>query len=307
MLFDFVSGLPNSDGKSAFIVGIDAYGGFVQAEAVRYQTADAAKAFFIHAFLLIFGAPRVVHTDNGSHFLGNFRDFLLGMGIQQCLSSPYFPRAHGKVERVHRLLLDQLRKSYGGFSWPAYLPVAVWHVNARTPKNGRAPLEVLMGIRPRGEMERRIINLIDPAGVPEDEEREAYMEVVRQGVVNDNGAHQVHQGHSQALQEQVSDAPHKPVKSAPQGSNDQAPQEHRAPQEPQRFDSGKRDRLKQGDLVWVYDHGVRKGVGRKLEGKWRGPATIVWVGNHGGLGVKYVNEGMVRRVNVSNIKPFVMY
>ena len=158
LLFAFISGLPKSNGRSAFIIGVNAYSGFVRAESVKNMTAEVAKSFFISAFMLVSGAPRVVHTDNGTHFLGSFHDFVTGLGVKHCFSSPHFLRAHGKVERVHRMLLDQLWKAHSGFSWPAYLPVVAWHVNTRSPKEGRAPLELLMGMQPRGEIERRIIN-----------------------------------------------------------------------------------------------------------------------------------------------------
>ena len=304
LLFDFVTGLPESNGRSAFIVGIDAYSGFVRAEPVKKLTADVAKSFFINAFMLVFGVPRVVHTDNGTHFFGSFHDFVTGIGVRHCFSSPHFPRAHGKVERVHRMLLDQLRKAHSGFSWPAYLPVAAWHVNTRSPKEGRAPLELLMGVRPRGELERHIVNTIVPPDVPADAEREAYMDVVRQDVADDVAAHQVHEGHNQAPQEAFSNAPQGPDYTTPQGFRDQAPQEHRAPQGPRGVNSGRRDRYKSGDLVWVYDHGARKGVGRKLVGKWRGPAVVVWVGSQGGAIVRDVNGGVEKRVNISDIKRY---
>ena len=60
-----------------------------------------------------------------------------------------------------------------------------------------------------------------------------------------------------------------------------------------------------GDLVWVYDHGARKGVGRKLVGKWRGPAVVVWVGSQGGVVVRDTFGGVEKRVNISDIKRFV--
>ena len=99
------------------------------------------------------------------------------------------------------MLLDQLWEVHLGFSWLAYLPVAAWHVNTWSPKEGRAPLQLLMGVRPRGEIERHIINTIEPPDVPEDAEREAYMDVVRQGGTGDDAAHQVHHGHYHAPQE----------------------------------------------------------------------------------------------------------
>ena len=54
----------------------------------------------------------------------------------------------------------------------------------------------------------------------------------------------------------------------------------------------------------MYDHGARKGVGRKLVGKWRGPAVVVWVGSQGGAIVRDVNGGVEKRVNISDIKRY---
>ena len=163
-----------------------------------------------------------------------------------------------------------------------------------------------MGVRPGGEIERRIVNTIEPQDVPEDAAPEAYMDVVQQDVANDRAAHQVHQRHNQAPQEPFSCAPQGPDYAALQGFEDQAPQEHRAPQGLQRVDSGRRDRYKSGDLVWVYDHGARKGARRKLLGKWRGPVVVVWIGSQGGVVVRDVNGGVEKRVKFSDIKRYVL-
>ena len=81
-------------------------------------------------------------------------------------STPYFPRSHGKIERVHRLLLDRMRRMGEAAKWPQLLPSAVFAVNSRRiPLTGGieisiSPLELLTGVRPRNEAEAELPSLL---------------------------------------------------------------------------------------------------------------------------------------------------
>ena len=70
---DWVLGLPVTQrGCKCILVAIDVCTGFVAARASTTCTAADTTAFFLEAIALWYRLPRIVHTDNGSHFLGTF-------------------------------------------------------------------------------------------------------------------------------------------------------------------------------------------------------------------------------------------
>ena len=58
--------------------------------------------------------------------------------------------------------------------------------------------------------------------------------------------------------------------------------------------------LQVGDLVLVWNETKN----HKLEEQWKGPATIVWVGKHGAVGVKFPREDRVKQSAAHKVKRF---
>ena len=130
-------------------------------------------------FLLVFvlfkyGLPRAIQTYNGIHFAGVFEGVFKRLKIPMHRSSPYFPRSHGKIDRVHRLLLDRMRRMGEAAKVPQLLPSAVFAIDSRRiPLTGgvelsTSPLELLTRMRPRNEAEIELTSLFGEPSAPED-------------------------------------------------------------------------------------------------------------------------------------------
>ena len=107
---DYASGLPEvQSGEVGFLAAVDCYTGYVIAQPVQAMTSEVSVRFLVEFVLFKYGLPRAIQTDNGTHFAGAFEEVCKRLKIPMHCSTPYFPRSHGKIERVHRLLLDRMR------------------------------------------------------------------------------------------------------------------------------------------------------------------------------------------------------
>ena len=234
------------------------------------MTADVAVHFLISYVVLQYGLPRVIHTDNGTHFAGSFEAACEQLQIKLKKSTPYYPRSHGKIERVHRLVLDRIRRTGEVAAWPHVLPYAVFAVNSRrmTWNDGSdrstSPLELLTGIRARNEAEANIVSLLEEPTVPED----PHARLAILGAVRDD------------LSKRMEDASLAALK----------PDSRRGPVE--------------GDQVLVWSDKQRDGRGSKLNPYWIGPAILTWKGDLGGCEVYFAETGKKMRVNISRVKKY---
>ena len=175
---DWVLGLPVTQrGCKCIVVAIDICTGFVAARAFTTCTAADTTAFFLEAIALRYGLPRIVHTDNGSHFLGTFRELCIKWGIKQSFSSPYYPQSHGKVERANKMILGCLRKQCTQ-NWDQSLAATVFAVNSRSSnRQPHSSLELLCGVRPRGPTEVTLVKeLVEGLNIQEEEEPQQRLE-----------------------------------------------------------------------------------------------------------------------------------
>ena len=154
---DTVVGLPATPRKAVgFVTAIDCFTGFVITDALTSLGAAKTLKFFINKVICAWGVPQRILTDNGTEFQGVFDQTVKGLRIEHRWSTPRYPRSHGKVENVQRLILDRLRKCPNPRSWDENLPVATFAVNARRGKF-LSPLELLSGVVPKSRTE---VNLL---------------------------------------------------------------------------------------------------------------------------------------------------
>ena len=74
------------------------------------EAKTIANMFVSHAhFVSRFGAPDVLHTDQGRNFESAlFKEVCLLLGVHKTRTTPYHPQSDGLVEHFHRTLLDLL-------------------------------------------------------------------------------------------------------------------------------------------------------------------------------------------------------
>ncbi|KAL0213801.1 hypothetical protein P9112_005985 [Eukaryota sp. TZLM1-RC] len=98
-----------------------------------------------------FGAPRAIHSDNGTEFCNAVFDSLCKLlNITHSTSIPHFHQSNGLVERQHRIILQNLRKVLLDFvdydNWSDYLPFCQIIANSTFRKSLNAsPYELIFG------------------------------------------------------------------------------------------------------------------------------------------------------------------
>ena len=152
---DWILGLPDTpQGNRVLIVAMDCYTHYVMAAPFGRATAANTLEFFSKEIVFRFGLPKRVYLDNGTHFLGEFREHCAKWGVRMSHAAPHNPPAHGAIERVNRDLLERLRRLGAQEQWDQRVNGALLAMNARETRTQKiSPLELLMGITPRGPME----------------------------------------------------------------------------------------------------------------------------------------------------------
>ena len=150
---DTVVGLPTTPRKAVgFVTAIDCFTGYAITDALTSLGAAKTLKFLVNKIIYAWGVPQKILTDNGTEFRGVFSETVKNLKIEHKWSTPRYPRSHGKVENVQRLLLDRLRKCPNPRSWDENLPAATFAVNARRGKF-LSPLELLTGVIPKSRTE----------------------------------------------------------------------------------------------------------------------------------------------------------
>ena len=121
---DLLTGLPQTTtGYTGIFVITEYLSRFPFAYPIRGKTAEEAAACLMH-YIALFGAPRVIRSDNGGEFVNKLVDALFtSFGIHRKLTTAYHPRSNGAVERLNRTLLGALSKMAHSqpLEWPNFL------------------------------------------------------------------------------------------------------------------------------------------------------------------------------------------
>ena len=74
------------------------------------HTATTVSRALYERVIGYFGCPKKIFSDKGSEFTGHlWMELLELLGIQQLLTSPYYPQRNGIVERIHRTVGNMIR------------------------------------------------------------------------------------------------------------------------------------------------------------------------------------------------------
>ena len=146
--------LPTTErGNRYFLTMIDLFTKYcVVIPMVNHSAGSVVDAFHSH-WVLVFGSPYRVHTDQGLEFEGEFATFCEVWRIARSRTTAYHPQGNGACERVNQTIKHNLRKLINECdlgSWDRMLPLAAFAYNTVVHNStGFSPFFLTFGSDPR--------------------------------------------------------------------------------------------------------------------------------------------------------------
>ncbi|GKD55050.1 reverse transcriptase domain-containing protein [Tanacetum coccineum] len=145
---DFMEPFPNSKGNKYIFVAVDYVSKWVEAQALPTND-DRVVIKFLRRLFVIFGVPKALISDRGTHF-GNFQleKALQKYRVTHKLSTAYHPQTNGQTEVTNRVIKRILERSvgYNLKNWSEKLNDALWAFRTayKTP-TGCTPFRLVYG------------------------------------------------------------------------------------------------------------------------------------------------------------------
>ena len=136
-------------GKRYMLVCVDTFTRWVECVAVRSESGKEVIKWLTQEIIPRFGVPRVIRSDNGTHFSNDdLRTVERMFGIKHRFSAVYHPASAGLCERMNRTIKDGLARICAGttLNWVDALPIVLFTI--RSSPNSTfsvSPHELLMG------------------------------------------------------------------------------------------------------------------------------------------------------------------
>ena len=125
---DIVGPLPQKGPYRFVLTMIDHATRWLEAVPLARIDATTVSKAFCNQWIFRHGAPRVIHSDQGTQFESAvFEQMMKRFNIKKSRTTAYWPAGNGINERVHRTLGDRLRCS--SKPWPDALQEAVFNIN----------------------------------------------------------------------------------------------------------------------------------------------------------------------------------
>ena len=135
------------------LVITDHFTKYAVAIPTRNQTAQTTAQVFFDNFIMHYGLPARILTDQGRNFEARLlRELCQICGINKTRTTPYHPQGNGMTERFNRTLLMMLRtlEDEKKKNWKVYVPQLVHAYNCtRHHTTGRSPYSLMFGREPR--------------------------------------------------------------------------------------------------------------------------------------------------------------
>ena len=126
---------------------------YAQAYPSKTQTALATAKLLWNNFIIHYGFPKKIISDQGCNFESELIANLYEVaGVQKLRTSPYHPQTNGQYERFNSTLLNMLGTLTPGQKkdWKTYVPAMVHAYNCtRNTATGYSPYYLLFGREPR--------------------------------------------------------------------------------------------------------------------------------------------------------------
>ena len=124
---------PSKSGIQNKLIITDRFTKFAVAVPTKNQTAKTTADALFNSFIIPYGLPKTIHSDQGANFSSKLiKELCQITGISKSRTTPYHPMGNGITERFNRTLLSMLgtlepdKKS----NWKAYIGPLVHAYNA---------------------------------------------------------------------------------------------------------------------------------------------------------------------------------
>ncbi len=149
---DFLSLEPDKSNTKDILVITDHFTKYAVAVPTRNQKAQTVARCLWENFLVHYGFPERLHSDQGPDFESRLiKELCRIVGIHKVRTTPYHPRGN-PVERFNRTLLQMLGtlENKNKSSWKEYVKPLVHAYNCtRNDVTGYTPYELMYGRKPR--------------------------------------------------------------------------------------------------------------------------------------------------------------
>lgn len=96
-------------GNTVILVITDQFSKYTRAFALPHQKAAVVADVFLKNWICIFGAPRQVHTDQGSNFESAlFKQLCMAFEAEKTKTTGYHPQGDGQTERYNQTMMHML-------------------------------------------------------------------------------------------------------------------------------------------------------------------------------------------------------
>ena len=150
---DYLSLERSKGGIENVLVITDHFSRYAQAYPTKNQTAKTTARVLFDQFIVHYGFPARIHSDQGQTFESNLIQELCKIaGVAKSRTTPYHAMGNGQVERFNQTLLQMLGtlEEYQKSDWKAHVPTLVHAYNATIhDSTGYSPYFLMFGRHPR--------------------------------------------------------------------------------------------------------------------------------------------------------------
>ncbi|RDX78335.1 gag-pol, partial [Mucuna pruriens] len=140
---DFMGSFPVSNGYSYILLAVDYVSIWVEAIATKTNDTKVVVDFLKSNIFCRFGVPKVLKSDQGSHFCNKAMSSLLHK-----ITTAYHPQTNGQAEVFNREIKKTLQKMTNPSrkDWSRLLEDALWaHRTAYQTPLGMSPYQIVFG------------------------------------------------------------------------------------------------------------------------------------------------------------------
>ena len=150
---DFLSLERSKGGHENILVITDHFTRYAQAFPTRNQLAKTTAKVLFEQFIVHYGFPARLHSDQGRNFESSvIRELCSLAGVQKSRTTPYHAMGNGMVERFNQTLLNMLGTLQDSqkHDWKSYVAPLVHSYNAtKHDSTGYSPFFLMFGRHPR--------------------------------------------------------------------------------------------------------------------------------------------------------------